>query len=100
MRRAMFKVAVIGASGLLGRAVVRELEAGTDWQIVQTAFRHAGPRQVTLDVRDAQAVEAFVAREAPDATSVNRTVRVAARAVAPVALGAVCAFATGASCTP
>lgn len=67
MRRAMFKVAVIGASGLLGRAVVRELEAGTDWQIVQTAFRHAGPRQVTLDVRDAQAVEAFVAREAPDA---------------------------------
>jgi dTDP-4-dehydrorhamnose reductase len=66
-RRAMFKVAVIGASGLLGRAVVRELRAGTDWQVVPTAFRHAGPQQISLDVRDEDAVAAFVAREAPDA---------------------------------
>jgi dTDP-4-dehydrorhamnose reductase len=63
----MFKVAVIGASGLLGRAVVRELGAGTDWQVVPTAFRHAGAQQVSLDVRDENAIAAFVAREAPDA---------------------------------
>ncbi|MCP3716953.1 SDR family oxidoreductase [Paraburkholderia sp. CNPSo 3281] len=63
----MFKVAVIGASGLLGRAVVRELAAMTTWKVVPTAFRHGGPQQTVLDVRDAQAVNAFVEREAPDA---------------------------------
>ncbi|MEX3839619.1 dTDP-4-dehydrorhamnose reductase family protein [Paraburkholderia sp. BR10882] len=63
----MFKVAVIGASGLLGRAVVRELAADTAWQVVPTAFRHGGPQQTVLDVRDTQAVNAFVEREAPDA---------------------------------
>ena len=63
----MFKVAVIGASGLLGRAIVRELAAVTPWQVVPTAFRHSGPQQTVLDVRDAQAVNAFVEREAPDA---------------------------------
>ena len=63
----MFRVAVIGASGLLGRAVVRELSAVTAWQVVQTAFSRVGPQQVALDVRDARAVEDFFAREAPDA---------------------------------
>ncbi|CAG9239483.1 dTDP-4-dehydrorhamnose reductase [Paraburkholderia tropica] len=63
----MFKVAVIGASGLLGRALVRELAAETGWQVVQTAHSRVGPHQVALDIRDAQAVAAFVAREAPDA---------------------------------
>ncbi len=66
-RPAMFKVAVIGASGLLGRAIVRELVSETDWQVVQTGLRHVGPQQVALDVRDEAAVDAFVAREAPDA---------------------------------
>ncbi|WP_322070103.1 dTDP-4-dehydrorhamnose reductase family protein [Paraburkholderia bannensis] len=63
----MFKVAVVGASGLLGRALERELAAQTGWQVVQTAFSRVGAQQVALDVRDARAVEAFVAREAPDA---------------------------------
>jgi dTDP-4-dehydrorhamnose reductase len=63
----MFKVAIIGASGLLGRALVRELQTQTGWQVVQTAFSRVGPQQVALDVRDARAVEDFVAREAPDA---------------------------------
>jgi dTDP-4-dehydrorhamnose reductase len=63
----MFKVAIAGASGLLGRALVRELAAQTDWQVVQTAFSRVGAQQVALDVRDARAVEAFVARESPDA---------------------------------
>ncbi|PXW23332.1 dTDP-4-dehydrorhamnose reductase family protein [Paraburkholderia caballeronis] len=63
----MFKVAVIGASGLLGRAIVDELAATTGWQLAQTAFRRAGPHQTTLDVRDAQAVSRYVEHEAPDA---------------------------------
>ena len=63
----MFKVAVIGASGLLGRALVDELAQQADWQIVSTAFRRAGPHDVTLDIRDAQAVGRFVGRETPDA---------------------------------
>ncbi|MGF6778331.1 dTDP-4-dehydrorhamnose reductase family protein [Paraburkholderia sp. GAS334] len=63
----MFKVAVIGASGLLGRAIVDELGQQAGWQIVSTAFRRPGPRMDVLDVRDTLAVDAFVAREKPDA---------------------------------
>jgi dTDP-4-dehydrorhamnose reductase len=63
----MFKVAVIGASGLLGRAVIRELGVETDWQVVQTGFRRVGPQHIELDVRDAGAVASFVAHERPDA---------------------------------
>ncbi|HEV3423125.1 MAG TPA: SDR family oxidoreductase [Paraburkholderia sp.] len=63
----MFKVAVIGASGLLGRALVDELAQQMDWQVVSTAFRRAGPHRVALDIRDEQAVAQFVERESPDA---------------------------------
>src|ERR1700742_4931119 len=63
----MFKVAVIGASGLLGRALVDELAQQTGWQVVATAFSRLAPGTVALDIRDAQAVEQFVEREAPDA---------------------------------
>ena len=63
----MFKVAVIGASGLLGRALVDELAQQADWRVVSTGFRRAGPRMAALDIRDAHAVEQFVEREAPDA---------------------------------
>jgi dTDP-4-dehydrorhamnose reductase len=63
----MFKVAIIGASGLLGRALVDELALQADWQVVATAFRRAGPQQIALDIRDAQAVGQFIEREAPDA---------------------------------
>ena len=45
----MFKVAVIGASGLLGRAVVDELSAQPAWQVVGTAFSRPMPNTVTLD---------------------------------------------------
>jgi dTDP-4-dehydrorhamnose reductase len=63
----MFAVAVIGASGLLGRAVVGELAGRPDWRVVRTAHRRAHGDAVALDIRDAAAVDAFVAREAPDA---------------------------------
>ncbi|WP_144142544.1 dTDP-4-dehydrorhamnose reductase family protein [Paraburkholderia sp. BCC1884] len=63
----MFKVAVIGASGLLGRALVDELAQQSDWQVVATAFSRPSASTVVLDIRDARAVEQFVEREAPDA---------------------------------
>ncbi|HEX7936853.1 MAG TPA: SDR family oxidoreductase [Paraburkholderia sp.] len=63
----MFKVAVIGASGLLGRAIVDELAGQPDWQVVGTAFSRPAPTTVTLDVRDPLAIGQFVEREAPDA---------------------------------
>ncbi|MBW0451123.1 SDR family oxidoreductase [bacterium M00.F.Ca.ET.228.01.1.1] len=63
----MFKVAVIGASGLLGRAVMNELAEQPAWQVVGTAFTRPAPNTVALDVRDSRAVEEFVEREAPDA---------------------------------
>ncbi|MFM0037145.1 dTDP-4-dehydrorhamnose reductase family protein [Paraburkholderia strydomiana] len=63
----MFKVAVIGASGLVGRALVDELAQQAGWEVVATAFSRPAPHTVALDIRDAQAVEQFVEREAPDA---------------------------------
>jgi dTDP-4-dehydrorhamnose reductase len=63
----MFKVAVIGASGLLGRALVDELAPQVGWHIVPTALRRATPSMTVLDVRDPVALEQFVIRETPDA---------------------------------
>ncbi|PRX98293.1 SDR family oxidoreductase [Paraburkholderia sp. BL25I1N1] len=63
----MFKIAVIGASGLLGRALVDELAQPTGWQVVATAFSRPAPGKVALDIRDTRAVEQFVEHEAPDA---------------------------------
>ncbi|MFK4447429.1 dTDP-4-dehydrorhamnose reductase [Caballeronia udeis] len=66
-RGAHFKVALIGASGLLGRAVTNELAAFPRWQVVRTAFRHGDASTVTLDVRDESAVREFITDHAPDA---------------------------------
>ena len=66
-RRPHFKVALIGASGLLGRAVTNELAAFPRWQVVRTAFRHGDASTVTLDVRDESAVREFITDHAPDA---------------------------------
>ena len=63
----MFTVAVIGASGLLGRAVMRELETRPGWRVVPTAYRRTDARTVALDIRDAEAVASFVGRVRPDA---------------------------------
>lgn len=65
-------VAVIGASGLLGREIVRALdtdtlEARADWRIVPTAHRRTNGRVSALDIRDAQAVTSFIDRVRPDA---------------------------------
>ncbi|WP_144110530.1 dTDP-4-dehydrorhamnose reductase family protein [Paraburkholderia sp. BCC1886] len=63
----MFKIAVIGASGILGRAIAHELARHEDWKVVTTAFSRPGPDTIQLDIRDRKAVAEFVEREAPDA---------------------------------
>jgi dTDP-4-dehydrorhamnose reductase len=63
----MFKIAVIGASGLLGRALIEELASQAGWHVIATAFSRPGPNTVALDIRNARAVADFVEREAPDA---------------------------------
>jgi dTDP-4-dehydrorhamnose reductase len=62
------KVAVIGASGLLGRTIAAELaQQRAHWQLVRTTFSRPAPHGVLLDIRDADAVTRFVERERPDA---------------------------------
>jgi dTDP-4-dehydrorhamnose reductase len=63
----MYKVVLIGASGLLGRAIAQRLSQQTEWQVVQTAFAHAQAPQMMLDIRDKDAIARFVDEQAPDA---------------------------------
>ncbi|MBC8752015.1 dTDP-4-dehydrorhamnose reductase [Paraburkholderia sp. WC7.3g] len=63
----MFKVAVIGGSGLLGRALNDELARQAGWQSVATALSRPSPQMIALDVRDSLAVERFIDHVAPDA---------------------------------
>ncbi len=70
-----FKVALIGASGLLGRAVASELAETTQWQVVRTAFRHGDANTVTLDIREENAVRRFIAEQVPDAIVVTAAER-------------------------
>jgi dTDP-4-dehydrorhamnose reductase len=67
MRGAGLKVVLIGASGLLGRAVARELANVEGWQVVRTAHSRGDAGSVKLDIRDAAAVAAFIEGEMPDA---------------------------------
>ncbi|MDR5854773.1 SDR family oxidoreductase [Caballeronia sp. LZ062] len=65
-----FTVALIGASGLVGRAVAAELAgvaAAADWRVVRTAHRRGDANSVPLDICDRDSVRAFLRREAPDA---------------------------------
>jgi len=68
-------VALIGASGLLGRAVSNELASITRWQMIRTAFRHGDTSTITLDIRDECAVRQFIADQAPDAIVVTAAER-------------------------
>jgi dTDP-4-dehydrorhamnose reductase len=63
----MFTVALIGASGLLGRAVADELARRDDWRVVRTAHQRVDKGSVALDLCDTVAVVDFVDRIAPDA---------------------------------
>jgi dTDP-4-dehydrorhamnose reductase len=70
-----FRVALIGASGLLGRAVANELATTTPWQVIRTAFRHGDANTTTLDIRDEGAVHQFITDQAPDAIIVSAAER-------------------------
>jgi dTDP-4-dehydrorhamnose reductase len=73
-----FTVALIGASGLLGRAVALELASAasaTSWRIVRTAHRRADAASMPLDIRDHEAVRAFLRHEMPDAIVVTAAER-------------------------
>ena len=71
MRRSEdFTVALIGASGLLGRAIAGELASATgarQWRIVRTAHSRADAQNAQLDLLDRDAVSAFFREFAPDA---------------------------------
>ena len=65
-----FTVALIGASGLLGRAIAGELASAAgakEWRIVRTAHSRAGAQNVKLDLLDHDAVRAFLRELLPDA---------------------------------
>jgi len=70
-----FKVALIGASGLLGRAVANELAETTQWQIIRTAFRRGDANTVALDISEEDAVRRFIAEQVPDAIVVTAAER-------------------------
>jgi dTDP-4-dehydrorhamnose reductase len=63
----MFTVVLLGASGLLGRALANELEKRSEWRLVRIAYRRADSASLALDIRDAAAVEALIDQVAPDA---------------------------------
>jgi dTDP-4-dehydrorhamnose reductase len=73
--RSPFKIALIGASGLLGRAISNELSNQPDWQLVRTTFSRRDARSLSLDIRDEAAVRDFIAREAPDAIVITAAER-------------------------
>jgi dTDP-4-dehydrorhamnose reductase len=73
--RSPFKIALIGASGLLGRAISNELGRQPDWQLVRTTFSRGDAYSVALDIRDQAAVRNFIAREAPAAIVVTAAER-------------------------
>ncbi|KAG1437671.1 hypothetical protein G6F56_012994 [Rhizopus delemar] len=59
------KVIVTGASGLLGRQVVKAFEAA-NYEVVGTAFSRATDKLVKLDLTDADAVKSFIQKEQPN----------------------------------
>jgi dTDP-4-dehydrorhamnose reductase len=65
-----FTVALIGASGLLGRAIANELasaDIAREWRVVRTARSRADAHSAKLDLLDHDAVRAFLREHAPDA---------------------------------
>ncbi|KAK9471199.1 uncharacterized protein V1510DRAFT_420735 [Dipodascopsis tothii] len=58
-------VLLTGATGLLGRAVVRKFEATEGWKIVGTGYSRGGAGIVKIDLNDTAAVEKLVAEVKP-----------------------------------
>jgi len=62
----MKTVLTTGASGLLGRAILRALAPHTDWQVRGTGFSRAAPPLDRLNLRDRTAVTAYIKTLRPD----------------------------------
>jgi dTDP-4-dehydrorhamnose reductase len=63
--RTPWRVAVLGASGLLGRAVAAELAASAGFEVVRTAMSRAGEGLHRLDLTDTLALERFFETHRP-----------------------------------
>ena len=50
------RVLVTGASGLLGRAIVKEFRESSSWEVLGLAFSRAGEGLKRVDLRDRKAV--------------------------------------------
>ncbi|XP_056140952.1 methionine adenosyltransferase 2 subunit beta isoform X2 [Lampris incognitus] len=59
------RVVVTGATGLLGRAVLREFQ-NNDWWVLGTGYRRARPRHLRCDLLDEEAVRSFIQDYKPD----------------------------------
>ncbi|KAI8374879.1 hypothetical protein BD560DRAFT_393487 [Blakeslea trispora] len=59
------KAVVTGASGLLGRPVVKQFE-NSGWEVVGTAYSRAKDNLLKLDLTDGQAVEQFLDQHKPN----------------------------------
>ena len=57
--RTPWRVAVLGASGLLGRAIAAELAASAGFEVVRTAMSRAGEGLHRLDLTDTLSIERF-----------------------------------------
>ncbi len=60
------KLFVTGSTGLLGRAVYRQLEGNGTVTVIGTGFSRAKPPIVPLNLRDTEALTAYMAAERPD----------------------------------
>ncbi|KAJ1663795.1 hypothetical protein IW140_004501 [Coemansia sp. RSA 1813] len=65
-QNSQIKVVVTGASGLLGRAVVKEAKR-CGYNVIGTAFRRAAGGLVALDLTNYEATKEFIASERPNA---------------------------------
>jgi dTDP-4-dehydrorhamnose reductase len=59
------RILVTGATGLLGRPVLRACSANPVWHVTGTSFRRTGPGLARIDLSQAEQIPAFLDRHAP-----------------------------------
>ncbi|PCJ56211.1 MAG: NAD(P)-dependent oxidoreductase [Planctomycetota bacterium] len=60
------KVIITGASGLLGRSVLKELNKEINWKVIGLAFSRTSHELIKLDLTNATDTEKFLLNEKPD----------------------------------
>lgn len=60
------KIAVVGATGLLGRAVYNELKIHSEWTVIGTALKRSSDEYKRVDLLNKDEIELFMASEKPD----------------------------------